>query len=222
MLFGQLTTTWETVPWEEAAQRYPFLVGPDLELDALFGEEPTHVFVHSGDLVVAGGVAVGCGIDDVSAREDVEVVHVIDGNLTVEGALHFYNEGYYPTLCVTGSVAARNLLCVSECVLFIAGALRVEDLLVTDLYEAGLLSVEGPCSVGAWLQLEVRDPLVHLGVGPESERTRILRADGGSETDATAAVVLPEFFDGDRVDVRKLAAAALAGHPLTVEAARER
>ncbi|MFE1437310.1 hypothetical protein [Streptomyces sp. NPDC058739] len=221
MLFGQLTTAWETVPREDAVQRYPFLVGPDLEFDALFGEEPTHVLVHSGDLAVAGGVAVGCGIDDVNAREDVEAVHVIDGNLTVGGALHFYNEGYYPTLCVTGSVAARNLLCVSECVLFVAGALRVEELLVTDLYEAGLLSAEGPSSVGTWLQLEVRETLAHLGVGPDSEQTRILRADGDSEAEAASAVVLPEFFDGDRVDVRKLAAAAVAGHPLTIEAARE-
>ncbi|MFJ5774362.1 hypothetical protein [Streptomyces sp. NPDC093094] len=217
MLFSRLTTDWETVPWEEAVRRHPFLAGPDLEFDALFGEEPAHVFVHSGDLLVAGGAAVGCGIDDVGPHEDVEAVHVIDGDLTVEGTLHFSNEGHYPTLCVTGSVAAENLLCTSECVLFVAGALRVDNLLVTDLYEAGLLSVEGPSSVSTWLQLEIREARTYIGGGTEpSAATRVLRTDGGPEAEAAAAVLPREFFDGDRLDVRRLAAAAVAGRPVTV------
>ncbi|MFM9700925.1 hypothetical protein [Streptomyces europaeiscabiei] len=218
MLFSQLTSAWTAVPWEEAVKRYPFLVGPDLEFDALFSEEPAHVFVHDGDLVVVGGVAVGCGIDDVSEREDVEAVYVIDGNLTVEGTLDFYNSGYYPTLCVTGSVAAENLVCESECVLLINGALRVDNLLVTNLYEAGLLSVEGPSSVGAWLQLEIREARIYLGGGgtESSAKVRVLRHDGVTEAETAAAVLLPEFFDGDRLDLRKPAAAAVAGCAVTV------
>ncbi|MGW5639803.1 hypothetical protein [Streptomyces sp. NPDC003832] len=205
MLFSQLTTAWEPLPWEEAVRRFPFLLGPDLEFDALFGEEPERVLVHSGDLTVAGGVAVGCGVDDVEAREDVEAVHVIDGDLTVEGSLYFYNEGHYSTLCVTGSVAAGNLLCRSECVLFVEGALHVGNLLVTDLYEAGLLSVEGPSSVGSWLGLETREALIAL--------------DGDTRARAVAAdVLLPEFVDGDRVDLGRLAAAAVAGRPVTAAA----
>ncbi|WP_030264300.1 hypothetical protein [Streptomyces sp. NRRL B-24484] len=217
MLFGQLTTVWKTVPWAEAVERHPFLDGPDLEFDGLFSEVPAHVLVHDGHLVVHGGAAVGCAVDDLSEREDVEVVHVIDGDLTVEGSLRFANAGHYPTLCVTGSVTAENLLCESECVLFVGGALRVDDLLVTDLYEGGLLSVEGPSSVGAWLQLESRETRTRLGGGAagRAAEVRVLRLDGGAEAEAAAAVLLPEFFDGDRLDRGRLAAAAAAGRPLT-------
>ncbi|GJF34942.1 hypothetical protein KNE206_76420 [Kitasatospora sp. NE20-6] len=220
MPFSRLTTAWQAVPWEEAVERFPFLAGPDLEFDALFSEEPAHVFVHDGDLALAGGVAVGCGIDDAGGREDVEVVHVIDGDVTVEGTLYFHNSGHYPTLCVTGAVTVENLLCVSECVLLVDGALRVGNLLVTDLYEAGLLSVEGPSSVGAWLQLELHEPRTSLGCGGTGSpaEVRILRPAGDTEAEAAAAVLPPEFFDGDRLDVWKLAAAAVAGHPLTLGA----
>lgn len=226
MPFSRLTTAWKTLPWEEAVERYPFLAGPDLEFDGLFSEEPAHVFVHEGDLAVAGGVAVGCGVDGVDGvgeREDVEVVHVIDGDLTVEGTLHFHNAGHYPTLCVTGRVAAENLLCESECVLFVDGALRVDNLLVTDLYEAGLLSVQGPSSVGAWLQLEIHGTRAHLGgdgTEPSSAGTRVLRLDGGAAAESAAAVLSPEFLDGARLDLRRLAAAAVAGRPVTVQAPR--
>lgn len=39
----------------------------------------------------------------------------------------------------------------------------------------------------------------------------VLRLDDGTGAEAAAALLLPEFFDGDRLDRRRLAAAAVAG-----------
>ncbi|MFD0531687.1 hypothetical protein ACFQ1I_42095 [Kitasatospora arboriphila] len=71
--------------------------------------------------------------------------------------------------------------------------------------------------MGTWLQLESRETLTRLGSGAAERPTEVpvLRLDDGTGAEAVAALLLPEFFDGDRLDRRRLAAAAVAGRPLT-------
>ncbi|MFE0677860.1 hypothetical protein [Streptomyces sp. NPDC058867] len=51
--------------------------------------------------------------------------------------------------------------------------------LVTDLYEAGLLSVEGPSSVGTWLSLEAREAPIGLR-GPATPAGRPVTSSTGA------------------------------------------
>src|SRR4051794_1177057 len=93
--------TWSTMSYVEA-QRLFSIEEDDVELLLDNGMDPS-TLVHRGDLVVDGSVSL-YGTEDRLC--------VIDGDLTVNGALVFKNEDFvYPTLLVTGSVTADNLAC---------------------------------------------------------------------------------------------------------------
>jgi hypothetical protein len=207
-----LTTTWNAVPLDEAVALLPPGSRPGgadtFEFDALYGEDPERVFVHRGDVAVSGATRIGNGHHKGYGENGL--VYLIDGNLTVDGPLYFYNEGYYVALLVTGSVTAGDLFCSSECWLFVAGSLTVSNLLVTDLYECGSLRVRGATTAGAWLDTD-RDVDIRL---------RGDRDHGGLVAADPAAVLLPEFLDEDsRIATDALFAAAFAARPVTREPA---
>jgi hypothetical protein len=213
--FDALTTTWDSVPLDEALARLPVGSRADgaasadefefeFEFDVLFGDDPERVFVHLGDITVSGAVAIGNGHGERYGEDGL--VHLIDGDLTVDGPLHFYNEGYYAPLLVTGSVTAENLFCSSECWLFVAGSLTVANLLVTDLYECGSLRVQGSTTARAWLNTR-RDVDVRLRGDLD---------DDGYVAADPAAVLLPEFLDErSEVATNALFAAAFTGRSTT-------
>ena len=198
-----LTTAWDAVPFDEAMALLP-QDADVFEFDALFGEDPERVFVHRGTIAVSGATAIGNGHHEGYGENGL--VYLIDGDLTVDGPLYFYNEGYYVGLLVTGSVTAGHLFCSCECWLFVGGSLTVSNLLVTDLYECGSLRVQGSTTTGAWLD---RDADVDI-------RLRGDREDGDYVAADPAAVLLPEFLDErSKVAMDTLAAAAFAGRPMT-------
>ncbi|MEJ3745006.1 hypothetical protein WEI85_17130 [Actinomycetes bacterium KLBMP 9797] len=204
------------MPFDEALALLPpgsradGAAGADVfEFDALFGDDPERVFVHRGDITVSGTIAIGNGHDE-GYGEDGQV-YLIDGDLTVDGPLHFYNDGYYVALLVTGSVTAENLFCSSECWLFVAGSLTVSNLLVTDLYECGSLRVQGSTTTRAWLDTR----------GDVDIRLRGDRDHGGHVAADPAAVLLPEFLDErSGVATKALFAAAFANRSMTREPVR--
>jgi hypothetical protein len=214
--FDALTTTWDAMPFDEALALLPAdsrvdgaAGADDFEFDALFGDDPERVFVHRGDITVSGTIAIGNGHHDGYGEDGL--VYLIDGDLTVDGPLHFYNEGYYVGLLVTGSVTAENLFCSSECWLFVAGSLTVSNLLVTNLYECGSLRVQGSTSTRAWLN-------THEDV---DIRLRGDRDHGGHVVADPAAVLLPEFLDErSGVATDALFAAAFADRSMTREPVR--
>ncbi|WP_173080206.1 hypothetical protein [Phytohabitans rumicis] len=179
------------------------------EFDALFGDDPERVFVHRGNLAVSGTIAIGNGHDEGYGEDGL--VYLIDGDLSVDGPLHFYNDGYYVALLVTGSVTTENLFCSSECWLLVAGSLTVSDLLVTDLYECGSLRVQGSTTTRAWLNTH----------GDVDIRLRGDCDHGGHVAADPAAVLLPEFLDErSGVAMNNLVAAAYADRSMTREPMR--
>jgi hypothetical protein len=216
--FDALTTTWHAMPLDEALALLPPGPGADgaagadafeFEFDVLFGEDPERVFVHRGNITVSGNIAIGNGHDEDYGEDGL--VYLIDGDLTVDGPLHFYNEGYYVPLLVTGSVTAENLFCSSECWLFVAGSLAVSNVLVTDLYECGSLRVQGSTTTRAWLNTR----------GDVDVRLHGDRDHDGQVAADPAAVLLPEFLDErSEVVTNALVAAAFADRSMTREPTR--
>jgi hypothetical protein len=214
--FDALTTAWDAMPLDEALALLPLdsdagggATADLFEFDVLFGEDPERVFVHRGDIAVSGAVAIGNGHHE--GYGDDGLVYLIDGDLTVDGPLHFYNEGYYVPLLVTGSVTAQHLFCSSECWLFVAGSLTVSNLLVTDLYECGSLRVQGATTTRAWLET----------YSDVDVRLRGDRDHGGHVAADPAAVLLPEFLDErSGVATNSLFAAAFADRSVVREPMR--
>ncbi|MDF2697430.1 MAG: hypothetical protein K0S65_5813, partial [Labilithrix sp.] len=89
--------SWVEVPVEEAMRDYSVDAISADGFGEVFPEEPAHYFVHKGDVVIDGAVSFGAG-DDVDVT-----LHVIDGNLTVNGPLFFIQGDFYGALYVTGS-----------------------------------------------------------------------------------------------------------------------
>ncbi|MCW6003615.1 hypothetical protein K1W54_03330 [Micromonospora sp. CPCC 205371] len=213
--FDALTTAWDTMPFDEALALLPPGTSADgaagvdvfeFEFDVLFGDDPERVFVHRGNITVSGATAIGNGHHEGYGEDGL--VYLIDGDLAVDGPLHFYNEGYYAALLVTGSVTAESLFCSSECWLFVAGSLTVSNLLVTDLYECGSLRVQGATTTRAWLDTD-RDVDVRLSGD---------RDHGGHVAADPAAVLLPEFLDErSGIATDALFAAAFANRSMTRE-----
>ncbi|MEU1208779.1 hypothetical protein [Nocardia sp. NPDC005825] len=211
MSFEQWCTRWESVPIDEAAERYDIGEASDdrvEDLDEIFGDEPEFFFVHEGDLTIDGPLSIG---NDPGLAPDT--VYVIDGDLTVNGPLRFLNADVNTPLYVTGSVTAQHLMCLMDSNLFIGGTLTVEGLLLTELSDMGMLVVHGAASAGAWLEAWDRGDIAFV----EALNARRLRVAGGDYSDpgAAADILAPELLDGGAEDASdKLWAAALEGRPL--------
>jgi len=152
------------------------------DIECFFLDEPTNdALVHRGDLVVPGPLAVD--------GDDIQL-HVIDGSLIVKDAFSFQNVDVYAALCVTGSVTARSMACIWDIQFVIGGSVTVDDILVTQLTDAGWFAVRGALTAGNWLQMDDRGTL--LVDGP-------LSALGYSPEDGQAAVREEYLFDVERI-----------------------
>lgn len=196
--FEQWCTRWESVPVSEAAEQYDICraSGDQVEeMEDLFGDEPECFFVHRGDLTIDGPLSLG---NDPGVAPDT--VYVIDGDLTVNGPMRFLNADVYTPLYVTGSVTAGHLMCLMDSILFIGGSLTVEGLVLTKLYDMGMLVVHGAASADAWLEAWDRGDVTFAG---DLKAHRL----SASEVD------YPEDLDGDGA-AEALWKAALEGLPL--------
>lgn len=162
-------TTWKRVPLDEA-EDHDFLAATNdsVDYEDCFGDEPGHVMVHEGPVTVAGAVA----LDGWKApRAAQQTVHIIVGDLTVDGALVFDQSDIMTVLWVTGDVTAKRLACLSTAMLIVGGALTVAEILVTDLEDAGHLIVHGPTVAATWIDLAQGRGCIELAGAP---RTRFL------------------------------------------------
>lgn len=162
-------TTWKRLPIEEAEQ-YDLLAATNdsVAYEDCFGDEPEFVMLHEGAVHVAGPVV----LDGSKAAEDAQqTIYIIDGDLTVDGALVFDQSDIMTTLWVTGKLRAARLACGSTAMLIVGGALEVAELVVTDLEDAGHFIIHGTMAAPTWADLAQGRGCIELGGAP---RTRFL------------------------------------------------
>lgn len=204
---------WRPMPFEEALETYA--IDPD-DIESLTDGEPAeHAMVHHGDLVVDGP----CPIQG----EDY-TLFVIDGDLIVNGGFGFSSADVYTTLVVTGSLTARGLSCLWDTLLIVGRSVRVDEVLLTYITDAGVFSVKGSVSAGAWIAADDRGQ-VDFGHTPKA---RLLTRSGATtdhygnphyfgadaEVDSAVDEVLPEFVNDGHLLTDRIHEAVLAGRPI--------
>ncbi|MGC4122201.1 MAG: hypothetical protein QM765_47995 [Myxococcales bacterium] len=194
--------SWKKVATQEARKAYDVMAVTrgSIGLEDLFGVEPEHFLIHRGDLHLVGPQRFRHVPD-----RDNRTIFVVDGSLTVDGALALDNSDAYTPLWVRGSLTATELVLACDACLFVEGQLEVKGVLVTDLSDAGHLVVHGATAAKAWIKSGGRG-CVELGGKPQA---RII-GDGG---DAMDQALRPDVFHGgDRFT--ELRDALLAGAPV--------
>lgn len=136
---------WKKVPFEDASEKYSIEDISRDELSDLLPEEPEHFLVHKGDVTIDGPAGFG------GSREEDLTVHVIDGNLIVNGPFIFNQADVYAVLYVTGSVTCDNAFVAWDAQLFVKKAFTVKGLLATYITDAGHFSIKGALSATYWL-----------------------------------------------------------------------
>ncbi|BEL03557.1 hypothetical protein Q0Z83_017480 [Actinoplanes sichuanensis] len=203
---GEPRPVWERVPVGEAGHDLGEISQESVYLEDLYGEEPEYLFVHRGDVTVAGPLVAE---DDWG--DEISTMYVIEGDLTVHGPAVFRNMDSNTALYVTGSVRVRDLACSWHGQLFVGGALVVEGVLFTRFDDAGHLVVHGSFSAGVWIEGGGRGA-IYL---PEVSGARLIGAADGPYFGAGAVVegfadgVVAEFLDEDGRPVRDLVEKAL-------------
>ncbi|MFC7247554.1 hypothetical protein ACFQO7_34260 [Catellatospora aurea] len=213
MFFDGMPGSWEPVPLAQAAQRYDLGEASydSVHLADLFGDEPEHFYVHTGNLVVDGPLALGN-----LPGEDDDTVYVVDGDLTVHGPVGFRNLDVYTSLYVTGTVTAQDLVCLWDSCLFVGGSLHVGGLLATSLTDAGHLVVKDRLTCPVWLDGRGRGAIY---VDPEPGTRFLGDADhplrpADTPAENVAAALRPEFLEKGHVDVDEIHRAVLSGRPV--------
>ncbi|MEV6386925.1 hypothetical protein [Nocardia xishanensis] len=214
MFFDGMPGNWEPMPLAQAIQRYDIGEASDdsVYLEDLFGDEPEHFYVHTGDIVVDGPLVLGNG-----PGEEEDTVYVVDGNLTVDGPVSFLNMDIYTSLYVTGSLKARDLICLWDSCLFIGGSLHIDQLLATALTDAGHLVVKKAVSAQAWLDDCDRGAIyfddVHVPRRIGASGNSYLGADHPIES--RSDTVRTEFFDeSGQLDMFRMRTALIQGLPV--------
>ncbi|MGW2780343.1 hypothetical protein ACWC3X_03685 [Streptomyces populi] len=209
--------TIDRVPFAEAADRYAGCA-PDGLTDTngdCFGGDLEEVLVHRGTVHHTGDLVIGSDTHQPVCHGGDCGIHVVDGDLTVEGTLVFTEWDQANVLVVTGDVRLRGLLIEDEAHLYVGGALRIEGLLVSGLSHGGMLAVAGDTTASACLCAgPVHEPMVLFGAPPAhpGDPDRLVDLTGMDQ----AGLVLPELLDesGHRADRAKVRAALLEGRPV--------
>jgi hypothetical protein len=130
-----------------------------------FGEEPEHVMVHRGSVRVAGPVVLDGW---KAAKTAQQTAYIIVGDLEIDDTLVFDQADIMTTLWVTGDLTVRRLACASTAMLIVGGSLRVADVLVTDLEDAGHLIVHGATVAPTWIDLTHGRGCIELAEPPQA------------------------------------------------------
>ncbi len=97
-------------------------------------EESQKLFVHEGDVFLQGDYNIG---------GESGGVYVIRGDLSIEGTFRYCLGDFYQILYVTGNVRAKNLIVDTDAIMFVGGSLQTDEILYTNLTDAGVLYVGG-------------------------------------------------------------------------------
>ncbi|WP_030194188.1 hypothetical protein [Streptomyces sp. NRRL S-87] len=208
MSFERLTSTWDVVPVEEALERH----GPSATLGTPHPgfTRGRQVRLHRGNLSVLGDLAP----DPASAALPYDVV--VDGDLTVEGDVDWWDEAGSGLFLVTGDLRARNLLLSGRPRFVVAGDLAVSGRVQGHHGDdAGRLVVGGRTQ--AQLVVNTGGFTMVFGSRPEA----VIAADPGRTScpvdvpdSGLAALVLPALLDGREVDEHRISSALRAGEPV--------
>ncbi|NBD08805.1 MULTISPECIES: hypothetical protein [Corallococcus] len=157
---------WSELPFEDASAKYEINSISEDGLGEVFPEDPPHYLVHDGDVVIDGPVSFG-------AADDGDVtLHVIDGNLTVNGPLFFIQGDFYGALFVTGSIFCQQAFVDADAMLYVGKSMHVEGLLVTNLSKPAHFAVKEALIAGSWLDAS-GDGLFEIGQKPQARLLRV-------------------------------------------------
>ncbi|NVJ19740.1 MULTISPECIES: hypothetical protein [Myxococcus] len=117
-------------------------------------------------MVIDGPVSFGAADD-----EDV-TLHVIDGDLTVNGPLFFIQGDFYGALFVTGSIFCQQAFVGVDAMLYVGKSMHVEGLLVTTLSKPAHFAVKEVLRAGSWLEAS-GDGLFEIGQKPQARLLRV-------------------------------------------------
>ena len=181
-------TSFETLDYASADERFEFDLTDDdppegfnIALSDVFGEDPQEIFVHEGDVSIAGDVRIG-------ANGDYAGVYVIDGDLEVNGLLQFVQVDGGAVLLVTGSLRATHLSVEQEAQLWVGKHVAVEGYILAGVSDAGGLAVKGETHAEALIVTDRES----LGFGTEPQarilQRTMLAAPFNSELDHEALV----------------------------------
>jgi hypothetical protein len=215
MFFHEMPgVTWTNAAAAGAKERYNLLQISDysVNLADLFGEEPEYFPVHHGDVTVDGALLLE---DDFSPA--ASTLYIIEGDLRIRGPLSLQNGDSNTSLYVAGSVFVKDLVCLWHSQLFVERSLAVEEVLVTNLNDAGHLVVHGPVSAGTWIEAGGRGEISGI-VSPATRliaRSHPLHFSKGAAFEDIKDAVRAEFFDGNGyLDTAGIARAILNGRPV--------
>lgn len=216
---------WWAVPVSSAGERYRAGMA-SLEdhfgnQEDMTGERPDYFYVHNGAILAQGVVDLTRDTDD-----DVATSYVVDGNLSVDGLIIFDTDINYTSLLVTGSVYAKRLLVSGKAEFFVGGSIVVEELLICDLEECGVMSAGLSLSAPEWILASVEGQIEHDGAGTvgriaapgaerawENWRPDYLEFSSPPIIGDTAKVLNPELLVAPlgHIDASKLRAALFGG-----------
>ncbi len=130
---------WKKVNTAATLKRYKLAAllekyGIGASAEELFGEVPT-TWVHEGDITVKKPLlldARGHGI------------FIVDGSLTINGALTYYTADAYTVLVITGDLHAAHFHQAWDTQLVVFGRTTIDGLLCIDVSDAGFALFRGP------------------------------------------------------------------------------
>ena len=133
---------WEKLDFESGKNLFDITDSLELDYEYLFGS-----FVPGYSLSRKSALIEGSAYFSHLPENENKAIFVIDGDLTVTGSLILRNLDIYTPLWVRGSLTVDDLVLDNDVVLVVDGNLTVRNVLVTDLTDAGCLTVLGNCSI---------------------------------------------------------------------------
>ncbi|WP_331766058.1 hypothetical protein [Embleya sp. NBC_00896] len=208
MSFEQLTSTWEKVPLEEALERFGLSADAECLCRDFTGER--EVRLYKGGLRIAGDLAPEANSHWIPYNV------IVDGDLTIDGDLDWWDEGSGSFFLVTGNLRARNVL-LSGCPNVVVGG----DLMVAGRVQGhhgqdrGCLVVRGH----ARAQIIVNTLFFNMSFATRPEA--VVAADPcrtncrvDFSADELVDIVLPELLDKGQVDESRISQTLRAGQPI--------
>lgn len=155
--FGALDLTW--LPYAEAGRRWGF-AAPGSWFDRLtpwHGPMPD-AGVHTGAVRVPGDLYL---IDGDGAG-----VFVVDGDLTVDGALRYRQDHAGGAVVVTGDLRVGHLLVERQARMLVLGAVHAAGVVVCDLADAAMVEVRGAVTAEATVTVVHDDVTLVFALNP--------------------------------------------------------
>ncbi|MCP3100217.1 hypothetical protein LZ198_15195 [Myxococcus sp. K15C18031901] len=157
---------WSEIPFEDASAKYELNGISEDGLGEVFPEDPPHYLVRQGDVVIDGPVNFG------AADEGDVTLHVIDGDLTVNGPLFFIQGDFYGALLVTGSIFCQQAFVDMDAMLDVGKSMNVEGMPFTHLSKPAHFAVKEALVAGSWLEAS-GDGLFEIGQKPQARLLRV-------------------------------------------------